>query len=104
MQGQDLACPRIAEPLFTYIGTNGHSSNFLAIGFEWGGSFPGTDLSGVFHFPARAAPSGHVRQNQESHVRAGLEILEKPRKSVIIAAWKRAFPARNSWQADFSWC
>jgi hypothetical protein len=34
----------------------------------------------------------------------GVEILEKPRKSVIIAAWKRAFPARNSWQADFSWC
>jgi hypothetical protein len=76
MLGQDLACPRIAGPLTTYIGTNGHSPNILAMGAR---------APCLFREPAGAAVIDgemiYMIKNPRSG--AGREILVKTRKRVL---------------------
>jgi len=68
MRGQEMACPRIAAPLITYIGTNGYSPNFLAIGSSAPCLFREPARAAVSHFSASLHPFGHDREAQEPQV------------------------------------
>jgi hypothetical protein len=106
VRGQDPACPRIADPVIIYIGTNGHYLIFLPLGSSPRSFFLGTEQGAALKSSRRGGSRtahSYCRVRTAHQRRTGWR-AQRPAPPAFHPLWVGQHPMRNCYKKFLGIC